>query len=75
MLSHRQKECARKIALLREVQSAMGALMAIHNEEVAALLSEDFDAVEDLREKLQAARAHKASLIDLYREHVTSHGC
>jgi len=68
-------ECARKVALLQDIQSAMGGLMAIHNEEVAALLREDFDGIAQLRTKLQAAREHKASLIELYREHVTSHGC
>jgi hypothetical protein len=68
-------ECARKMALLVEVQAAMGALMSIHNEEVAALLIEDFDSLAELRTKLQAARDRKASLIDLYSEHVTSHGC
>jgi len=70
-----KEECSRKLALLVEVQAAMGALMAIHNEEVAALLLEDFDSIAELRTKLQSARDHKASLIDLYREHVTSHGC
>ena len=70
-----REECARKVALLQEVQAAMGALMAIHNDEVAALLTEDFDRITELRTKLSAARAHKASLIDLYREHVTAHGC
>jgi len=53
----------------------MGALMSIHNEEVAALLIEDFDSIVVLRKKLQGARDHKASLIELYREHVISHGC
>jgi len=48
---------------------------AIHNEEFAALLSEDFDRIAELRTKLDAARANKRSLIELYREHVTSHGC
>ena len=52
-----------------------GRIDAIHNEEVAALLREDFDGIAQLRTKLQAAREHKASLIELYREHVTSHGC
>jgi hypothetical protein len=70
-----KEECARKTALLEEVKTAMGALMAIHNDEVAALLKEDFERIAELRTKLHAARAHKASLIDLYREHVTSHGC
>ena len=68
-------ECVRKMALLEDVRAAMGALMAIHNDEVAALLREDFDGIAELRKKLAAARAHKASLIELYREHVTSHGC
>lgn len=71
----RNEECARKMALLVDVQAAMGALMAIHNEEVAALLREDFDGIAQLKTKLQAAREHKASLIELYREHVISHGC
>jgi hypothetical protein len=42
---------------------------------VVALLAEDFERIADLRRTLQAARDHKASLIELYREHVTSHGC
>ena len=68
-------ECARKIVLQTGVQAAMGALLAIHNQEVAALLEDDFDKVEELRTMLQAARDHKASTIELYREHVMSHGC
>jgi len=71
----RKEECQRKVALLVEIQAAMGALMSIHNEEVAALLIEDFDSIVVLRKKLQGARDHKASLIELYREHVISHGC
>jgi hypothetical protein len=70
-----KQECQRKLALLKEVQNAMGELMAIHNAEVAALLIEDFDGIADLRSKLQAARANKAGLIDLYRDHVIEHGC
>ena len=53
----------------------MGELMDIHNSEVIALLAEDFTMLTDLRNKLQAARKRKAGLIDLYREHVESHGC
>jgi len=71
----RKAECERKLALLVDIQTAMGALMSIHNEEVAALLIEDFDSIDVLRSKLKAARERKASMIDLYREHVMSHGC
>ena len=60
---------------MADIQTAMGELMAIHNNEVVALLAEDFNKITELRTKLQAARTHKAGLIDLYREHVTSHGC
>jgi hypothetical protein len=49
--------------------------MAIHNDEVEVLLREDFDGIAELRKRLGAARGHKAELIELYREHVTSHGC
>lgn len=63
------------MALLDDVRAAMAALMTIHNDEVEALLREDFDGIAELRTKLGAARAHKASLIELYREHVISHGC
>jgi len=63
------------MSLLQGIQAAMGTLMSIHNDEVAALLREDFDGISELKTKLQAAREHKASLIELYREHVTSHGC
>jgi hypothetical protein len=51
-----KEECPRKLVLLVEVQAAMGALMSIHNEEVAALLIGDFDALTELKTKLQAAR-------------------
>ena len=53
----------------------MGELMDIHNSEVVALLAEDFELLSQLRSTLQRARERKASLIDLYREHVESHGC
>jgi hypothetical protein len=70
-----QEECTHKLALLDDVRTAMGELMAIHNEEVQALLREDFEGIKDLKVKLQRARENKARLIELYREHVTSHGC
>lgn len=35
----------------------MGELMDIHNEEVVALLAEDFVMLADLKNKLQGARA------------------
>jgi hypothetical protein len=52
----------------------MHLLIVIHNDEIKALSREDFDAVKELRKTLQAARDHKASLIDLYREYVTVSG-
>jgi hypothetical protein len=71
----RKEECPQKIALLEEVQKAMGVLMEIHNDEVTALLKEDFKELIRLRRKLAAARDHKASAIDSYRDHVISHRC
>ena len=68
-------DCAKKIELLEHVQNEMGALMAIHSDEMAALLRKDFKQIIKLRRKLAAARDRKAAAIDLYREHVTSHGC
>jgi hypothetical protein len=65
----------RKTVLLGDVQAAMGAIMSIHNDEVAALLNEDFDQLSELATKLKAARERKASAIELYREHLWSHGC
>jgi hypothetical protein len=53
----------------------MGELMSIHNDEVSALLIEDFSRLAELDATLQTARDYKVSLIELYREHVTSHGC
>jgi hypothetical protein len=61
-------QCTQKLALLTDGQTAMGELVAIHNQEVIALLAEDFDRIAALRSTLQAARNHKARLIDLYRE-------
>jgi hypothetical protein len=75
MAEERRPECARKIALLNDVRAAMDALMLIHSDEVTALLNEDFDRITELRIKLQTARERKAGLIELYRDHVTSHGC
>jgi hypothetical protein len=68
-------ECAEKVALLQDVQKAMGVLMEIHNDEVAALLKEDFKELTRLRRKLAAARDHKATTIDKFKEHVISHRC
>jgi hypothetical protein len=70
-----KEECARKMALLQNIQVAMGELMAIHNHEVVALLAEDFDHIAELKGTLESARNRKAGLIELYREHVASHGC
>jgi hypothetical protein len=46
----------------------MGDLMSIHNNEVVALLAEDFERVAELKKTLQAVRERKAKLIDDYRE-------
>ena len=54
---------------------AMGDLMSIHNNEVVALLVEDFDRVAQLKTTLQAARERKAELIEEYREHFMGHHC
>ena len=70
-----KEECPQKVALLQDVQKAMGVLMEIHNDEVAALLKEDFTELIRLRRKLAAARDRKASAIDSYRDHVISHRC
>jgi len=70
-----REECARKTALREEFQTAMDALIEIQGDEVAALLKDDFDQIAELKIRLQAARERKASLIELYREHVISHGC
>ena len=67
--------CLRKEALLQDVQRAMGELMVVHNSELAALLADDFDLLVELKSKVQKAREKKTRLIDLYREHVQSHGC
>jgi len=48
-----------KMALLQDVKAAMGALVAIHNDEVTALLVEDFDKMAELQTKLSALRAHQ----------------
>jgi hypothetical protein len=53
----------------------MGVLMSIHTEEVAALLVEDFDSIAVFKTKLKVARDHKSELVELYRQHVASHGC
>ena len=68
-------DCTRKIALLEDVQKEMGALMAIHSDEIAALLKKDFKEITKLRRKLAACRDRKAAAIDLYLEHVASHDC
>jgi len=69
------QECPTKIELLKDIQTAMGELMSIHNNEVVALLAEDFDRVAQLKTTLQATRERKARLIDKYREHVMGHQC
>jgi len=69
------KDCPYKIQLFADIQAAMGNLLSIHNEEVVALLAEDFVRLQELRDTLQGSRDRKAKLIDDYREHVNSHGC
>jgi hypothetical protein len=68
-------ECPIKIELLKDIQTAMGELMSIHNNEVVALLADDFDRVAQLKTTLQAVRERKAKLIEEYREHVMGHCC
>jgi hypothetical protein len=67
--------CARKSALIEDIKAAMADLIAIHNREVEALLAGDLDKITDLLQGLQAARNQKDALMELYREHVKSHGC
>jgi hypothetical protein len=68
-------ECPIKVELLKDIQTAMGELMAIHNNEVVALLAEDFERVTHLKTTLQAVRERKAKLIEEYRQHVMGHQC
>lgn len=68
-------ECLVKVELLKDIQAAMAELMSIHNNEVVALLAEDFDRVAHLKTTLQTVRERKAKLIEDYREHVTGHQC
>lgn len=70
-----KEECARKIALLEDVRTSISELIAIHSEEVAALLRDDFAGFAALEAKIQMARNNKALIAELYREHVISHGC
>jgi hypothetical protein len=58
-----------------DVQRATAELMAIHDSGLAALLADDFVLLVELRSKVQKAREKKTHLIDLYCEHVQSHGC
>jgi hypothetical protein len=53
----------------------MADLMAIHSSEIDALVAGDFDQIAALKSRGQRAREHKAGLIELYGEHVISHGC
>jgi hypothetical protein len=70
-----KQDCEQKIALLEDVQKEMGALMAIHSDEIAALLRKDSKEIIRLRRKLAACRDRKAAAINLYLQHVTSHDC
>jgi hypothetical protein len=70
-----RERCARKMVILDEIKAAMDDLTAIHDSEVEALLAEDLDELSSLGPRLQRAQAHKASLVEQYREHVTTHGC
>lgn len=72
---HQMPECPIKVEFLKDIQTAMGELMSIHNNEVVALLAEDFDRVTQLKTTLHAVRERKARLIELYREHVIGHCC
>lgn len=67
--------CFQKLSLLSARSDRDGRIDGDHNQGVIALLAEDLDRITELRASLQAARNHKARLIDLYREHVISHGC
>jgi hypothetical protein len=68
-------ECPIKVEFLKDNQSAMGELMAIHNNEVVALLAEDFERVAQPKTTLQPVRERKTRLIEEYREHVMGHCC
>jgi hypothetical protein len=68
-------ECPIKVEFLKDIQTAMGELMSIHNNEVVALLAEDFERVEQLKTMLHATRERKAKLMEDYREHVMGHQC
>ena len=42
---------------------------------LAPMIREDFIDIEVLRARLRVTRERRAGLIEIYREHVTSHGC
>jgi len=67
--------CARRLALLHDIRTAIAELMDVHNHEIQALIDEDFTRAEDFTTLLQSARSRKAELIELYRQHVKNHGC
>jgi hypothetical protein len=68
-------ECPIKVELLKDIQTAMGELMSILNDEVIALLADDFGQVAHLKTTLHSVRERKARLIEEYREHVMTHCC
>jgi hypothetical protein len=70
-----RESCAQKQVLIDDIRAAISEILQLHNEEFEAVLNGNFDSGPDFQERLRIAREHKVVLLDLYREHVNSHGC
>jgi hypothetical protein len=71
----RRANCSRKAALAEDLRKAIAEVMAIHESEMASIMAGDFDERPAFNLRLEAARRQKDSIVELYKEHVTSHGC
>ena len=70
-----REECAHKQVLIDNIKTAMREILRLHDEKFQAVLSGDFDTGLEIERRLRIAREQKALMIELYRDHLSSHGC
>ena len=70
-----REECAHKQMLIDSIRTAISEILKLHDEEFEAVMKGDFDTGAAIERRLNVAREQKALMIELYRDHVNSHGC
>ena len=67
--------CSAREEIVGQIRSAMTEIFTIHRDEVTAAIDGNFSAHDQLRGRLEKARAMEFKLIEKLRRHSQEHGC